>query len=139
MSQNKRDLYVSCGTMTQCLSTYLSLSWLKCSMSRSLRLSLRIFFFFSLSVCLLPLRFSVYGRWNETLISGQQPLRFTVTSVNHLPAHQFLHVSSKVEAGEGFLLLGVIFCSLLGLLLLLTSSLILKKHGCQRERGPRLK
>ena len=54
-------LYLSCGKMTQYVSTYLSLSWLMCSMSRHLRLSLRIFFFFSLSVCLLPLRFSVCG------------------------------------------------------------------------------
>lgn len=42
-------------------STYWSLSWFRFSMSRDLRRSLRIFFFFSLSVCLFPLRFSVCG------------------------------------------------------------------------------
>lgn len=41
-------------------STYLRPSGFRLSMSSNLRLSLRIFFFFSLSVCLLPLRFSVY-------------------------------------------------------------------------------
>lgn len=48
-------------TSAVCLITcnYLSRSWFKLSMSSDLRLSLRIFFFFSLSVCLLPLRFSV--------------------------------------------------------------------------------
>lgn len=39
--------------------------------------------------------------------------------------NQFLHVASKVQAGEGFLLLGVVLCPPLGLLLLLTRSLIL--------------
>lgn len=43
--------------------------------------------------------------------------------------YQFLHIASKVQAGEGFLLLGVILRPPLGLLLLLTSSLVLMGEG----------
>lgn len=104
-------------------STYLSRSWFKLSTSSDLRLSLRIFFFFSRSVCLLPLRFSVCGRVEgirtcvlDPRIEMQRTARRT---------HQLLHVPSKMEAREGFLFLGVIFGSPFGFLLFLTSSLIL--------------
>lgn len=64
----------------------------------------------------------------HTLISWKKK-----NTMNPSPTHQLLHVASKVETGEGFLLLSIIFCSPLGLLLLLTSSLILKKCGCREK------
>lgn len=99
-------------------STYLSRSWFKLSTSSDLRLSLRIFFFFSRSVCLLPLRFSVWGQVEgiRTCVLDPRIARCT---------HQLLHVPSKMEAREGFLFLGIIFGSPFGFLLFLTSSLIL--------------
>lgn len=108
-----------------CVTTcnYLRRSWFKLSMSSGLRLSLRIFFFFSLSVCLLPLRFSVYRQ-----VEGiRTHLLDTPIKMHHGAqcAHQLLHVPSKMEAGEGLLFLGIIFGSPLGFLLFLTSSLIL--------------
>lgn len=60
--------------------------------------------------------------------SGLHPSHFNLIkspSKNLWLTHQLLHVASKVETCESFLLLGVILSSLLGLLLLLTSSLVL--------------
>lgn len=48
--------------------------------------------------------------------------------INFLATHQLLHVPSEVEAGQSFLLLGIVVCSPLGLLLLFTSSFVLDKH-----------
>lgn len=54
--------------------------------------------------------------------------------MNPTRAHQLLHVPSEMEAGECFLLFCFILCSPLGLLLFLTSSLILaKKKKCRRK------
>lgn len=58
----------------------------------------------------------------------------TNPTVSPPPAHQLLHVASEVEAGEGFLLLGIILRSPLGLLLLLTSSLILRGRKWTRRQ-----
>lgn len=74
-------------------------------------------------------------------ISGHRPSHFKYLyfnlwekpTLNPPRAHQLLHVASKMEAGEGFLLLSVILRSPLGLLFFLTSSLILKKTMTRSE------
>ena len=48
-------------------------------------------------------------------------------------AHHLLHVASKMEAGQGFLLLGVVVRLLLGLLFLFASPLILERWS-ERHR-----
>lgn len=50
-------------------------------------------------------------------------------------AHQLLHVASKVEAGEGFLLLSIILCSLLCLFLFLSSSFVLQRHKFREKEN----
>lgn len=95
-------------------------------MSRDLRLSFRIFFFFSLSVCLLPLRLSVF---KNKIISVIKVTSGAFRKAVKTPlTHQLLHVTSKVEAGEGFLFLCIILGPLFGLLLLLANPLILERE-----------
>ena len=76
------------------------------------------------------------GKWNTIWFwSNILHMLTSFTSYsNPLTAHQLLHVTSKMEAGECFLLFSLIICSPLGLLILLTSSLILKQTEKMRTR-----